>query len=102
MAYRLSSIEHFFENSTDAARYVVGVLKRSVKAPTTFVLTTTIRPEKSGGYYVTFVIDELSEDTEMQDFLGELLSIYPDLLQGGLHQSGREAERNVNESIGSM
>jgi len=45
-------------------------------------LTMTIALVKSEGFYVTSVTDELSDDTEMQSYLKELLRIYEEELDG--------------------
>lgn len=48
----------FFKDRRDAVRYVIDRLKNSKPG---WRSTTTIEPVKSGGYYATFVTEELSD-----------------------------------------
>ena len=55
---RRNNMTRFFKDRKDAVRYAVGKLKLSKPGSRS---TTIIEPVKSGGYYATFVTEELSD-----------------------------------------
>ena len=94
MALQKFSISRFFKSRDACALFVADGLRQWAVGPATYALTTTIRPGKFGGFFVTFAIKGSSDDTAIQTFSSVLTSIYPPLGGDGL---SRLNERNESE-----
>lgn len=73
------------ENNEDVVQFVNDCLVRLSNDPT---LTITIKPEKSGGYFVGIVTTESLVDTQIQNCYFELPGISKRLPQAGSFQNG--------------